>query len=323
MTTRHCLSVLVLVAWPLALGACNKPGSSPKNMQQNRVAAVRPPALSDNKPENLPSLPNVVAYADGLYSGGAPEGDEGFDTLNAMGTKTIISVDGAQPDVETAKKHGLRYVHLPIGYNGMNHERTLEIARAVRDLPGPTYIHCHHGKHRSAAATAATAVTLGYMTNAEATKRMEVSGTSPNYPGLYRCAAIATVASNQQLQAANNDFPEHWHTTGLVQTMVEVDEVFDHLKAIRAADWKTPAKHPDLVPVAEAGHLADLFRDVRDDDEVMAAPPEFRAWLLEASHRADRLEVELDSARPSRETLAEDWEHLKMSCTDCHARYRN
>jgi hypothetical protein len=31
--------------------------------------------------------------------------------------KTIVSVDGGKPDVETARKHGIRYVHLPIGYD--------------------------------------------------------------------------------------------------------------------------------------------------------------------------------------------------------------
>ncbi len=32
-------------------------------------------------------------------------------------------------------------------------------AKAVRDLPGKIYIHCHHGKHRSAAAAATACVT--------------------------------------------------------------------------------------------------------------------------------------------------------------------
>jgi TonB family protein len=34
------------------------------------------------------------------------------------------------------------------------------IVRAVRDLPGPIYVHCHHGKHRSAAEGANTDVSL-------------------------------------------------------------------------------------------------------------------------------------------------------------------
>ena len=57
--------------------------------------------------------------------------------------------------------------------------RKLEIARALqlaRDR-GAVYVHCHHGKHRSAGAAGAAAVTLGWSTTAQATERLKVSGT--------------------------------------------------------------------------------------------------------------------------------------------------
>lgn len=40
-------------------------------------------------------------------------------------------------------------IHLPIGYNGFDENRRLELVRATRDAiqEGPVYIHCHHGKH--------------------------------------------------------------------------------------------------------------------------------------------------------------------------------
>src|SRR5438045_3688915 len=88
-------------------------------------APVRPPALDAEKPADLPGLDNVVAYAPGLYSGAAPEGPAGFDALRALGVTTIISVDGAAPELDPAKSRGMRYIHLPIGYNGMDRERTL------------------------------------------------------------------------------------------------------------------------------------------------------------------------------------------------------
>lgn len=307
----------------VGIGACQDSGYAPESSGSNPHPEVASPGLIADTPADLPGLPNVVAYAEGLYSGGAPEGDEGFDTLTAIGVRTVISVDGAQPEVDKARKHGLRYVHLPIGYNGMGHERTLEIARAVRDLPGPTYIHCHHGKHRSAGATGAAAVTLGFLTNDQAARRMKVSGTSPSYPGLFRCVAVASVASNQELLAANDAFPEHWHTTGLVQSMVEIDEIVDHLKAIRAAGWQTPAQHPDLVPAAEAGQLSDLFRNLIHDKQCVAKPGEFRDWLLAASHEAETLENELIKDEPSSQKLDGAWGRLQTSCTDCHAKYRD
>src|SRR5215510_11511668 len=66
------------------------------------------------KPVDMPGLHNVIHVADRLFSGGAPEGDAGFDSLKKLGIKTILSVDGARPEVARAKQHGMRYVHLPI-----------------------------------------------------------------------------------------------------------------------------------------------------------------------------------------------------------------
>src|SRR5262245_3837035 len=94
-----------------------------------------------------PGLPNVYRVTDRLYSGGSPVGDTGFASLQKLGIRTVISVDGVRPDVQRARKHGLRYIHLPIGYDGVPRAKALRLARAVRDLPGPVYLHCHHGKH--------------------------------------------------------------------------------------------------------------------------------------------------------------------------------
>ena len=57
-----------------------------------------------------------------------------------LGVKTVISVDGAKPDVDLAKKHGMRYVHLPHGYDGVPDDRAKELAKAVR-RPGRPDLH--------------------------------------------------------------------------------------------------------------------------------------------------------------------------------------
>lgn len=329
MKTRHQLAAALLGMAMLPM--CAKPdfgGDAARSTETDpradrKAVAVILPDVKSDLPAQLPGLPNVVAYAEGLYSGGAPEGDEGFRTLRDMGIRTILSVDGAQPDVEAAKSRGMRYVHLPIGYNGMDRDRTLEISRAVKELPGPIYIHCHHGKHRAAGATGAVAVTLGYMTNAEATQRMHVSGTSPHYVGLYQCVAVASAASNEEIFAAANTFPERWLTTGLVQSMVEIDDTFEHLKRIQSAGWQTPAAHPDLVPAAEAGRLTDLFRNLRDDARCQSKPAEFMEWMLAASRDTAQLEAELVASTPSIEHLDRQWARLTESCTHCHAKYRD
>ncbi len=281
------------------------------------------PLPADVAPADAPGLHNLVAYHDGLLSGSAPEGRRGFDTLAGLGIRTIISVDGAQPDVEAARARGMRYVHLPIGYDGMDRQRTLELARAVKELPGPIYVHCHHGKHRSAAAVAAAAVTLGYLTRDHAQQRMGVSGTAPSYAGLYRCVAIATVASSDELATADDSFPERWQTSGLVSSMVEIDQAFERLKAVERAGWTVPADHPDLVPAAEAGRLADLLRNLQDDERCRAKAPEFMQALRDAAGIAARLEEQFVSARADGAELGRQFARVTRSCRDCHAKYRD
>src|SRR5438046_379302 len=71
-------------------------------------------------PAEFPGIENAFRVTDRMISGSQPEGDAAFAALAKAGVKTIISVDGSKPDVATAKKYGLRYIHLPIGYDGIN-----------------------------------------------------------------------------------------------------------------------------------------------------------------------------------------------------------
>ena len=64
-----------------------------------------------------------------VISGAQPEGEESFKALQALGVKTIISVDGAKPDVEGAKKYGMRYVHIPITYATVTPQQANAIAK--------------------------------------------------------------------------------------------------------------------------------------------------------------------------------------------------
>src|SRR5688572_2463624 len=52
------------------------------------------PAVADQE-----NLHNAHVVTDKLISGAQPEGDASFALLKEMGVKTIISVDGAVPDV--------------------------------------------------------------------------------------------------------------------------------------------------------------------------------------------------------------------------------
>jgi len=286
-----------------------------------------PPSPQAQSPSDAPGLHNVVAFGPGCWSGSMPEGDAGFASLQSWGVRTVISVDGAVPDVARAARFGLRYVHLPIGYDGFDEARKLELVRAVRDLPGPIYIHCHHGKHRSAGAAAAVAASLGWMSPQAAIARMKVSGTSENYPGLYRCAATAQVLAAALIDTAPAQWPAVTRPSGMVESMVAIDDAMERLKVVEKAEWKVPASHPDLAPTADAGAIADhlrlLAQDGRPRDD--AARAAFAAILATSLSAAEKLESDLAAEtavdRPAR--LTADLKALRATCTACHAAHRD
>ena len=298
--------------------------------------APPPPSMSDGVAKDLEGLHNVVAYHEGFWSGGVPEGKAGFEQLRSMGVKTIISVDGAVPDLELAKSMGMRYVHLPIGYDGFDDARKAELVRAVRDLPKPIYLHCHHGKHRSAGAAAAVAVSLGWMTNEQAAARMKVSGTAAGYKGLWSCTAKAAPMAAAVIDAASASFPEVTRPESFVASMVAIDEAFDRLKLAEKAGWKAPADHPDLAPIADAGKLADLFRLI-DEASLRKCSPEgadeLKSWMARSATAAAQLEAALEragktapdgtEAASQRAAATALMAGLAADCKACHAKYRD
>ena len=274
-------------------------------------------------PRELPGLHNVVPYtgsgSEAFYSGSAPEGDAGFDALVKLGIKTVISVDGATPDLARAKARGLRIVHLPIGYDGFDDARKAELVRAVRDLPKPIYLHCHHGKHRSASAAGAVAVSLRWMTNEAAAARMKVSGTGVGYRGLWSCVAKASPMDAATIDAARGDFPEQTKPESLVASMVAIDEALDNIQfAVAATD---AAKRG--ASAADAAEIADLLRILEKDEGVerMAKSVDFRALLRASSTQAGALEKLLGEG--SSAGVPEAVGRLRESCKDCHAKHRD
>lgn len=290
-------------------------------------ARVEAPPLAAQSPVDLPGLHNVVTYPGGVLSGGMPEGPAAFDTLKSIGVATVISVDGAEPDVAAARARGLRYIHLPVGYNGFDRERLVELSRAVRDAirEGGVYLHCHHGKHRSAAAAAAIAVSLGWASPQEAVARMKVSGTAPSYAGLYACAEGASRLSEETLAAAPEEYPEVSKPTGMVRGMLDLDDALEHLRLIERAGWAAPADHPDLVPAAEAGRLADVLRVLGEGKESVVKGQAFVRRMAESADRAKSLEEMLASPRESmdRDRLSERLNSVSASCKSCHAAHRD
>ncbi len=306
--------IFVLALFGALLCGCAGPLPAP---------APAAPARLQPVPVEAKGLHNVYRLSDALYSGSSPEGDEGFRSLQKLGVQTVLSVDGARPDVERARKHGLRYVHLPIGYDGVPERQAWQIARAVRDLPGPVYLHCHHGKHRGPAAAAAACLCLDESCGVdEALEIMRRAGTDPRYKGLFGSVKSLRRPTAGKLAQAPARFPEVAEVGGLARNMVAVDERWEHLKQVRAAGWKVPPDHPDVDPPHEALQLAEHYREASRLVEVRRRHEELRRWLAEAEEGARALEVAL--RRTKNATGAERaFRQAQQSCARCHAKYRD
>ncbi|MDP1661383.1 MAG: hypothetical protein Q8L55_05655 [Phycisphaerales bacterium] len=262
----------------------------------------------------------------GLLSGGTPESDDDFAFLARLGIKTLISVDGAAPDVDRAGRHGMAYIHMPTTYAQVSPQQQLEVARAVKSsmTAGSIYIHCHHGKHRGPAQAAGAAIALGWFTPAEGVAFMKLAGTAPTYAGLYACIAEAVPADAAALNAPiePGEFTSIRRPLGITAAMVEIDLAFEHLGQIRAAGWQVPKDQPDLVPAAEAGRMADHLRISGEDPASRSRGDAYMQRLAQAAASAAALEGALVRGLDVHHIEAR-WAPVAASCSDCHKPYRD
>ena len=268
-------------------------------------------------------LHNVFRVSPRLYSGSGPDSDQGFASLRAIGVKTVLSVDGAAPDVAAARAHGLRYVHVPVGYDGIPRGAAWAIAKAVRDLPGPVYVHCHHGKHRGPAAAACAALALDpRFTPAAAGAWLRQAGTDPKYTGLVSLPRTFPRPTPRDLHAVPDSFPEVAAVPDLVRLMVAIDERWDHLQAAQSAGRATPPGHPDVDPRHEAVQLTELFREAARLPDTAGRGVDYFDLMKEAEAACARLEGAL-STPPNPGAAGSAFKSLQTSCSRCHVRYRD
>ena len=252
-----------------------------------------------------------------LYSGSAPVGDAAFEQLKQLGVQTVLSVDGAIPDLESATAHGMRYVHLPIGYDGLDEERAALLVRVVRDLPKPVYLHCHHGQHRSACAAAVVAISLGWLKHEAAVAQMNLSGTSAAYQGLWESVARAEVLTEEAIDAAPSEFPSLTQPLPLVSAMVAIDAALDQ---ITSSSGKTLAQS-----AAHAGTIADLLRVLGEEERAHTrlSPQSQTMRILFEESAAAATTLEQTLAAGGGAGLGRAISALKSSCTKCHAVFRD
>lgn len=277
--------------------------------------------LPGAEPVDLAGLEHVAELTPDLISGGEPQGRAGYETLRAMGVKTVISVDAVPPPAELAREMGIRVVHLPIGYDGVPEDARLAMAKALTGLEGPVYVHCHHGKHRGPAALVAGAVCAGEIDNDRAAAFMTLTGTSKSYPGLWADVASALPVDPVVLFTAEIDLPERADVGGYAGAMSLISRANDRVKLVAANNWQVPADHPDLAPGSDLGLIHNLLRSLTDDAESISFGDEHQRLLANSvrwSSEAERAFIagDLDAAGVA-------FKELGASCKACHVAYRD
>lgn len=281
-----------------------------------KPAAESPKKKTGASAENH-ALHNLILVCDGVYSGGQPDSDEAFAELQRLGIKTIVSVDGAKPDLASAKRYGMQYVHIPIGYEGVPPSASLAIVRVSKERPGPIFYHCHHGKHRGPAAAAVAGICLGKMDARQAFAYLEKAGTGSEYKGLWRdVREFQNPTPGTELPA----LVESAQVPSLAAAMADIDRLYDLLKLCNDAGWKTPKGHPDVEPGRQALLLKEGFREAgRHLDETQKAL--FGEDLTGAESLTESIEGALKAQKTDEATA--NFTKLTASCKACHTKYRN
>jgi protein tyrosine phosphatase (PTP) superfamily phosphohydrolase (DUF442 family) len=262
------------------------------------------------------SLENLHQISPTLYSGGEPHGDVDFAALAELGVRTVVSVDGARPDVRGAAKHGIRYIHIPIGYDGVDPLAQAALTRVAREVEGPVFLHCHHGKHRGPAAAVVLCMAEGEMDVDAALAFLKLAGTGAEYEGLWRDVREFTPL---QEDARLPELVETAEVDSLAAAMAVLDRAWDGVKLCQAAGWTTPPDHADLAPPHQA---LLVFEGLIESRRTLDGTDETLEMLMDdALAHSAQLRQSLEAGRGDEATAA--FKRLEASCAACHNAYRN
>jgi protein tyrosine phosphatase (PTP) superfamily phosphohydrolase (DUF442 family) len=289
-----------------------------------KVDSITPSSQHFPIPLKREGLHNLFHVSDRLFSGSSPDGAVGFESLEKLGVKTVVSVDGARPDIGMARRFGMQYVHLPFGYDGVPPDRVLALAKVVSTLPGPIYVHCHHGKHRGPAAVAVMQLCSDHTWNADkADAWLKAAGTDPRYTGLVGLPRTLVRPTPEEIRQASGDYPAVAPVGDLAERMVAIDTSWENVKLIKAAKWTTPRDHPDIDPLHEVVQLIEHFRETKRLDAAKKRGEEFAAILQDAESTAVDLEKQLRADPVSADGVEKSFARMTTLCSACHQRFRD
>lgn len=271
-------------------------------------------------------LPNALWVHARVLSGGQPQGEAGYAELQRLGIRTIISVDGIRPDLEAAHEHRLQLIHLPHGYDGITAARRQELAHAVLTAPGPTYVHCHHGVHRSPAAAAVGCIVAGLISRDAGINVLRQAGTSEDYTGLWDSVRQAAPGNLEQLAALQIRFTEFEPPPPIVDAMGRLESIMEQLENQLSVGPDDRDSTSDPSAGSQALLLKEEFTEMGRMDSVQDQPEEFRRLLTTSEDQAALLIAVLKSGnrdaveQPPPGTILRK---IRQQCRTCHRQFRD
>ncbi|MEM7560569.1 MAG: hypothetical protein AAF394_15715 [Planctomycetota bacterium] len=247
-----------------------------------------------------------------IYCGGEPSEREHFRWLAGQGVKTIVSVDGVEPNLKLAKAFGMRYVHVPLTYAGIPRDSGLGLVRAIKELPGPIYVHCHHGQHRAPAAVAYMLRAGEMLSKSEALEILVRGGTSKEYRGLWTDVREARkVAEDEKLPELNSKSK----VPDFAKGMAELTRNFEKLQQVGDAD---PKQRRYLALL-----LIDDFRELERKPFAKEHGGDFRALLEFSTKLSTQLHLTSKEADFDQKKFGDLMKEMTQNCTRCHEQFRN
>ncbi|MCA9040341.1 MAG: hypothetical protein KDA65_08350 [Planctomycetaceae bacterium] len=280
---------------------------------------------SDDKKKNAAEhhapLQSLIEVKPGYFSGGEPVGEEAFKKLKELGVKVLVSVDGIRPNVELAHKYGMRYIHIPIQYNGIDRESELKLVRVAKEIKEPLYVHCHHGKHRGPASMAIICRASGQFDAKQAGQYLHDVGTSPEYKGLWKAVREFQLPEETTLLPPLVEVAE---VDSIAAHMAEADRRFDQLAALLEENQnKELTSTVEEQLNSELLLLWELIRESRRAAALSKKPDEKLVIAFEKSDsRIKTMKEDLKNVH-SRETWSNRLELIKKDCKGCHSQFRN
>ncbi len=246
-----------------------------------------------------------------IYCSGEPVGPQVFDRLARLGIKTIVSVDGKQPDQQAAEKAGVRYVHLPIGYDSVPKPVQAALKQILETTQEPILIHCHHGKHRGPATAVIAGMLEKSISKEQALALMKQAGTGVEYQGLWRdvqnyTPSVSDVTPAPLLPSAK--------ISPFVREMTRIDDAFEKLEAI-SSDSLDAKRFKELAALLEEG-FQEALRNTEKDHSV-----DMINHLEKSLIKTQRLSSSV--MHSSSAELRTYLKGIKQDCRDCHKSYRN